>query len=1015
MNKKTKALLREELMVAGPIAGVCIVVGAFWLLRLRFSRESFDSHEAWMVFHDLILKVLTGVSLLAAILLVLATENSGHLRGGFPRRLLRLPVETWRVVAVVLLARLCAVLCVVTSMTLLCRILYGTGLGPGLILLFAGLYVFIQVADWVRSVAALPAFVFAGATLFMLFVWSEEAGSVFSFLASGEKSAAWFPGLFAGELVFAYGISLLIVSWERRGGSFSLRLPLKRGGRVSMAGHTKPFTSPVAAQRWFERRSAGYFFPGMLLLAWGFLLTVCWIRYVYSRGSENAIADFLAPFWVFEVFPFLGLLFAAFAWKLRTQSSRRGRPGSFLMRIPRGGAQAAKDHVIAAVSELVPSWAVVTAVSIASFLLADHGANWVVIRDAYQQGELGIREITGILLGWSLFAGMAAWLLMNWKLPSGAWKACLLMPFLAFLAEEKVFARNGPLSLETSFMYFLESLGLALPMLIAGLNLFYLWYGWHKGKFSTGAAFRVFLLWGGASILLFPHTMTTGGDVRAGFIALLVSTALGAMLTLPWVMSAWRFATGSTLPASQRREDEAAVPLSFRRIARYGTAVLLLAVPLWLRWPQTPTWVTTWRAQGLPTNLEELNASYSPVPPSENLAELYTEIDEHWHPSSGSGRGELYSMYLFRDIRQNHQLESVAPEFWQETKRYCDSNSECLSALHAAAHSGRTRSYYPFHFEPGREQRNPGMEHGYRFARLLGLEAVIAANDGESGRSVQSILDMFPMASSLKDIPLHDHQFSRGMILVTALESLEWTMCLTALDASELRAIQGELSRALPSMEQGYMLGRVMRGDEVLDFRNTLWSEFSFTNSTINWMAMLTPLLDLAALETRNRLVVHLGYERVRQKAKRAVLNGEVIRKELHSECFECGLLTQAPWPFGEVYIPEGGYNDEFYLRTRIGTARAAIAVELFRHAHGTLPQRLEELVPEYLDAVPPDFYCGKPVHYRIQENGGFVVYGCDEDGVDDGGNGDRHNGHSTADMTFTVRPPEIQARAQVR
>lgn len=46
-------------------------------------------------------------------------------------------------------------------------------------------------------------------------------------------------------------------------------------------------------------------------------------------------------------------------------------------------------------------------------------------------------------------------------------------------------------------------------------------------------------------------------------------------------------------------------------------------------------------------------------------------------------------------------------------------------------------------------------------------------------------------------------------------------------------------------------------------------------------------------------------------------------------------------------------------------TLRAAVAVELFRRKHGRLPEKLEELVPEFLQSVPVDPFDGKELRYR--------------------------------------------------
>jgi hypothetical protein len=64
----------------------------------------------------------------------------------------------------------------------------------------------------------------------------------------------------------------------------------------------------------------------------------------------------------------------------------------------------------------------------------------------------------------------------------------------------------------------------------------------------------------------------------------------------------------------------------------------------------------------------------------------------------------------------------------------------------------------------------------------------------------------------------------------------------------------------------------------------------------------------------------------------------------------------------------------------------AAIALKRFQLRHGQLPSGLEALVPEFLSAVPYDYMSAKPLRYRFQADGSYVLYSVGEDGKDDGG-----------------------------
>lgn len=64
----------------------------------------------------------------------------------------------------------------------------------------------------------------------------------------------------------------------------------------------------------------------------------------------------------------------------------------------------------------------------------------------------------------------------------------------------------------------------------------------------------------------------------------------------------------------------------------------------------------------------------------------------------------------------------------------------------------------------------------------------------------------------------------------------------------------------------------------------------------------------------------------------------------------------------------------------------AAIAIKRYKLRHGTLPESLNPLVPEFLSAVPVDYMDGKPLKFRLESAEEFKLYSVGEDGNDDGG-----------------------------
>ena len=68
-----------------------------------------------------------------------------------------------------------------------------------------------------------------------------------------------------------------------------------------------------------------------------------------------------------------------------------------------------------------------------------------------------------------------------------------------------------------------------------------------------------------------------------------------------------------------------------------------------------------------------------------------------------------------------------------------------------------------------------------------------------------------------------------------------------------------------------------------------------------------------------------------------------------------------------------------------IDSARVAIAAELFRHENQRWPKDLQEIPQKWLKEIPVDPYDGKPMRYRIEEEG-IVIYSVGADQIDQQG-----------------------------
>ena len=149
------------------------------------------------------------------------------------------------------------------------------------------------------------------------------------------------------------------------------------------------------------------------------------------------------------------------------------------------------------------------------------------------------------------------------------------------------------------------------------------------------------------------------------------------------------------------------------------------------------------------------------------------------------------------------------------------------------------------------------------------------------------------------------------------------------------------------------------------------WRVFLMPEDLASYRRVMRRLQDAAAKP-------YFEYVKVRQET-----GGDLCRDDY-------GFLTRMIVPAVARMLDKAAEADAACL-----TARAALAAAAYRADQGKLPARLEDLVPEYLEAVPIDPFDGKPIRMAVAATG-VVFYSIGEDLKDDGGS-------QEADVTFRL------------
>ncbi|HEY5231974.1 MAG TPA: hypothetical protein VIK35_00370 [Verrucomicrobiae bacterium] len=87
------------------------------------------------------------------------------------------------------------------------------------------------------------------------------------------------------------------------------------------------------------------------------------------------------------------------------------------------------------------------------------------------------------------------------------------------------------------------------------------------------------------------------------------------------------------------------------------------------------------------------------------------------------------------------------------------------------------------------------------------------------------------------------------------------------------------------------------------------------------------------------------------------------------------------------LFLPALGGAEKFaYAQCSADLARVGIALERYRLAHGDYPESLDALSPQFMEKIPHDVIDGQPLHYRLTNDGQFVLYSVGWNETDDGG-----------------------------
>jgi hypothetical protein len=271
-------------------------------------------------------------------------------------------------------------------------------------------------------------------------------------------------------------------------------------------------------------------------------------------------------------------------------------------------------------------------------------------------------------------------------------------------------------------------------------------------------------------------------------------------------------------------------------------------------------------------------------------------------------------------------------------------------------------------------------------ARILTLAAAQQHRHGNDSQAVQSLRDLHHLADAMNQFSpplLVSHLVAIGIDAIEsdAVNHLSWVLHPPGSQSAEGRQI-ADLIRDLLN-EQQFQTGgiRCWFGERrlVLDNAPTWQPQMGIMGMFLHPMFELDEAHMLANLSIASGAIQQPNWP-----LARGMIGPRVSPQSQRGVFFVSHI-------FSELFSPSlnPAIEQHFRVLAERRAAVIALAIVLYRSDHGQQwPRTLDDLVPQYLPAVPQDPFAAQstPFLYKRNAAGGPIIYSVGENGIDDGG-----------------------------
>lgn len=397
---------------------------------------------------------------------------------------------------------------------------------------------------------------------------------------------------------------------------------------------------------------------------------------------------------------------------------------------------------------------------------------------------------------------------------------------------------------------------------------------------------------------------------------------------------------------------------------------------------------------GQPATAEDLQAYYRLPDGVVNTAELWMRATMPMETA------EFNTEVQDLPIVGNNQKEIPPPgQPWEDleaVEALLEKYRKQMDLLYEAAEKGPA-AQYPNDFSKGISMLLPHIQALRSGARMLQLEAHVCAHRGDPEGAAKAIRTMIALAQSMEREPVLVSLLVRIACNGIAVGQIRTLLRTTEFSDEDLRSFQTCL-RSVDLKEGAY---QAMLGERVMGIQ---------TMQDPSAMGMSPMQSRLARLVFGGSLTVYLEHMDRTITATQLpwpelLDETQLAEDELNQIVNQGSPITRARYAMLALLCPalNAAYSAAARGTALNAAADVAIAVEQYRRRHGEVPENLQQLVPEFLPAVPMDPFDGQALRYVVEEDG-YFIYSVGRDRTDNGGLDD---GRYEPDMAYRIGPPE--------